>query len=128
MRTTILSLLFAFTVACGGGNPEPKTPATDNADTTAASTDTPAANDSAPSAAQDKTPDPPKSAPVKTSAVSNTADGSDIVPPFTASKDSPDTASTSSGASKDDTSQTPAPAKKKGKAKKKKKKDPNAAQ
>ncbi|HEY8078197.1 MAG TPA: hypothetical protein VIF62_28915, partial [Labilithrix sp.] len=114
MRTTILSLLFAFTVACGGGTPEPKTPATDNADTTAASTDTPSTTDPAPAAA-DKSPDPPKSAPVKTSAVSNTADGSDIVPPFTASKD--DTASTTQAATKDDSSQTPAPAKKKGKAK-----------
>jgi hypothetical protein len=75
MRTTVLSLVFAMTVACGGASPEPKAPATEPADPAAAAPDpTPAS-----------IPDPPKTEPVKTSAVSNTADGSDIVPPFTAS-------------------------------------------
>ncbi len=118
MRTTILSLLFAFTVACGGSNPEPKAPTTDSADPA------PAAADPAPAPAADKTPDPPKSEPVKTSAVSNTKDGSDIVPPFTANKDDPPSTTTTSTASKDD-AKPAAPAKKKGKSKAKKK---NASQ
>src|SRR5689334_19513087 len=81
MRTTILSLICAMSVACGGASPEPKAPTTDSAEPAPAPEATPApAPDPVPAAAS--TP----SQPVKTSAVSNTKDGSDIIPPFTAAK------------------------------------------
>ena len=73
--------LFLLAIAaCGGAQQEAKAPAPETAEP---------ARDGSP--APDLTPaaslpggDAPKTEPVKTSAVSKTADGSDIIPPFTA--------------------------------------------
>lgn len=77
------SFLFLLLVACGGSNQEAKAPTPPTTD----SADVP--RDGSPTPGADVIPDPPKKTtePIKTSAVSNTADGSDIVPPFTAGKD-----------------------------------------
>jgi hypothetical protein len=76
-----VSFFLVLIAACGGSQPEPKTPTTDSADLVrdGSSAPDPTAAASLPAT------DTPKSEPVKTSAVSNTADGSDIVPPFTSS-------------------------------------------
>lgn len=71
------SVLFALTAACGGSKPEAKVPTTDSADA-------PRVGSGAPDPSPESTSEPPK-----TTAVSSTNDGSDIIPPFTASKDPP---------------------------------------
>ncbi len=81
MRRSI-SFFLVLIAACGGAQPEPKAPTTDSADLVR---DGSSAPDPAPAALP--ATDTPKAEPVKTTAVSNTADGSDIIPPFTASPD-----------------------------------------
>jgi len=81
MRSTLTcSFLVLLLAACGGANQEAKAPTTDSAEVP---------RDGSPTPGADVIPDPPKTKtePVKTSAVSNTSDGSDIIPPFTAGKD-----------------------------------------
>ncbi|HEY8074024.1 MAG TPA: hypothetical protein VIF62_07945 [Labilithrix sp.] len=80
-----VSFFLVLIAACGGSQPEAKTPTTDSADVVR---DGSSAPDPSVAAASLPPTETPKAEPVKTSAVSNTADGSDIVPPFTAS--SPD--------------------------------------
>jgi len=80
MRSTLLSTLLVLSLAaCGGSKQEAKAPTTDSADVP---------RDGSPTPGADVSVDPPvsKAEPVKTTAVSNTADGSDIIPPFTADK------------------------------------------
>ena len=89
MRTSLVSLLFAACVACGGSTPEPKAPVTEAADSTP-----PAPESAAEKSLTSTTSADLKSAPVKTSAVSNTSDGSDIIPPFTAGSTSKPDATT----------------------------------
>jgi hypothetical protein len=82
MRSSLaLSFLLLMIAACGGSQQEAKAPTTSSADVP---------RDGSPAPAADLPPDPPKAEknePVKTSAVSHTDDGSDIIPPFTAGKD-----------------------------------------
>ena len=78
------SFLLALTAACGGSAPEAKAPGVDATDTPRVGSnplDLPsdAASGATTTAA---TPEPPK-----TSAVSSTDNGSDIIPPFTSGKD-----------------------------------------
>lgn len=85
MRTSLfVSLSLIACVACGGAAPEPKAPATDST-TDAMPTSTESAAEK--SVLTSTTAAEMKSAPVKTTAVSNTSDGSDIIPPFTGSSD-----------------------------------------
>jgi hypothetical protein len=106
--------LLALVGACGGTKQEAKAPSTDAADTLRDGSSAPDPQASL-TGADMPTPskaDPPKSEPIKTTAVSNTADGSDIVPPFTAS------------ASPEPEKKPAKTSKKKGQAKNKKKKSP----
>ncbi len=84
----LVALAFPFVLAligaCGGTKEEAKAPTTEAAETPR---DGSSAPDQATAAALPAPAEGTKSEPVKTSAVSNTADGSDIVPPFTASKE-----------------------------------------
>jgi hypothetical protein len=78
------SFLFGLTAACGGSAPEAKAPSID-------ATDAPRFGSSAPDLTSDTanagtTPGTPSEAP-KTSAVSSTDNGSDIIPPFSTGKD-----------------------------------------
>ena len=75
------SLFLVLIAACGGAQQEAKAPTTESADVVR---DGSSAPDPAASLPPSETP---KAEPIKTTAVSNTADGSDIVPPFTATPD-----------------------------------------
>ena len=81
--------LIALTTACGGSKPEAKAPTTEAAESQPVGSITP---DLSPQGGTSKEtlPEPPKSV-----AVSSVANGSDIIPPFTAGKDP-----TSSGSKK----------------------------
>jgi hypothetical protein len=104
------SFLFALTAACGGSAPEAKAPGVD-------APDTPRVGSSAPDLTADTanagtTPEAPK-----TTAVSSTDNGSDIIPPFSSGKDP---------ATKKAASAPPAKGSKKTAGKKPKKKAPGA--
>lgn len=96
------SCLFALTAACGGSKPAAVAPTSDATATPRVGSDSP---DLSPSSSTT-----PATEPVKTSAVSSTENGSDIIPPFT------------SGGSKETSKKSSGPAKGQKKATAKKKK------
>jgi hypothetical protein len=78
------AVLVAMTAACGGSQTEAKAPATDVAESTGVGSPVPdLAPDGTSAGSSDSAKNP---APVKTSAVSSTDNGSDIIPPFSSSK------------------------------------------
>lgn len=74
------SVLFGLTAACGGSAPEAKAPAVDTTDSARVGSTAPDLTSDTASA--DTTPEAPK-----TTAVSSTDNGSDIIPPFTSGKE-----------------------------------------
>ncbi len=74
------SFLFALTAACGGSTPEAKAPGADP-------TDAPGVGSSAPDLTSDTANAGPTPEPPKTTAVSSTENGSDIIPPFSSGKE-----------------------------------------
>lgn len=74
------SILFALTAACGGSTPEAKAPGAD-------ATDAPRVGSSAPDPASDSSSPASADAPKPTVAVASAENGSDIIPPFSASKE-----------------------------------------
>ena len=76
------SCLFGLTAACGGGTPEAKAPGVDMADALRGGSAAPDPTSDTANAGTTPTPDPPK-----TSAVSSSDNGSDIIPPFSAGKE-----------------------------------------
>lgn len=73
------SALFALTAACGGSKPEAKAPETEAANSASVGSPDPVP------VADGPTPDLPKSI----AADNSTANGSEIIPPFSGSKDTP---------------------------------------
>ena len=74
------SLLFALTAACGGSTPEAKAPGAD-------ATDAPRVGSSAPDPVSDGSAVASADAPKPTVAVASADNGSDIIPPFSATKE-----------------------------------------
>jgi len=91
------SSLFALTAACGGSAPEAKAPTADPADGLRGGSPAPdlAADSASTSTTSATNPDPPK-----TTAVSSTDNGSDIIPPFTSGKEPANAAPSKKGAKK----------------------------
>ena len=79
------SFLFALTAACGGSKTEAKAPAADATDATRVGSGAP---DPSPPETTSGTPEAPKN-----TAVASADNGSDIIPPFSPSKDAPKKAS-----------------------------------
>ncbi len=100
LATVGFSVLCALTAACGGSKSEAKAPTTEVAESTPVGSPAPALS-------PESTSEPPKD-----TTPSSTADGSDIIPPFTAGK-----GATAGPASKKSTTKG---AKKSGKPRKKK--------
>jgi hypothetical protein len=94
LATLGFSFLVALTAACGGNKPAANAPTVASADSSRVGSDSP---DLTPASTKD-TPTP--SEPVKTSAVSSTENGSDIIPPFTSSASGPKESAKKSGAAK----------------------------
>ena len=85
------SSLFALTAACGGSAPEAKAPTADPADGLRGGSSAP----DLPTDTAASNPEPPK-----TTAVSSTDNGSDIIPPFTSGKEPANAAPSKKGAKK----------------------------
>ena len=81
LATLGFSFLVALTAACGGSHSDAKAPTVASAETPRVGSDSP---DLSP-ASTNSTP----AEPIKTSAVSSTDNGSDIIPPFTSSAAGP---------------------------------------